>query len=220
MSTYATVADMRDGGVTEAAASDARVAMALDEASRTIDRVTGWFFEPRELTVRLSGRRTPTIELPFPPIRLTHVRVGGGFWMPAYDIPLTPELVWIVGAPIRPDFDGGRITLRFGYAFPYGQGNVEVVGVFGYTEEDGTPNGRTPLAIRRATMLLALRTLPTVADVEARLDNRLRPRLLEERTRDQSYRAAQAPVWSQLTGDPEVDEILARYRRPLGLGAV
>jgi hypothetical protein len=216
---YATVADMRAEGVTQDVASDARLELALDEATRTIDRLTGWFFEPRHETVRLSGRNTPTIELPFPPLELEHVRVGGGFWMPAYDIPLTPDLIWVVGAPIRADFDGARITLRFGYAFPLGQGNIEVIGTFGYTEPDGTPRGRTPLPIRRAAMILALRTLPAVSDVETREDIRRRPRIVEERTRDQAYRLSPAPLTTQLTGEPEVDDILLRYRRPLGLGA-
>jgi hypothetical protein len=219
VSSYASIADLRAEGVTEAAASDLRLGFALEEASRTIDRLTGWFFEPRNEVIRLSGRNTSTIELPFPPIALTHVRVGGGFWMPAYDIPLEPELVWIVGAPIRADFDVPRITLRFGYAFPWGQGNVEVEGTFGYTEPDGTPQGRTPLAIRRATMILALRSIPGVGDVEAREDNWRRPRLVEERTRDQSYRLAPPVPATDLTGEPEVDQILIRYRRPLGLGA-
>ena len=219
MTAYATVADLRAEGVGEDVASDVRLGFALEEASRTIDRLTGWFFEPRPETIRLSGRNTPTIELPFPPIELTHVRVGGGFWMPAYDIPLVPELVWIVGAPIRADFDVPRITLRFGYAFPWGQGNVEVVGTFGYTEPDGTALGRTPLAIRRATMILALRSVPAVGNTEAREDTWRRPRLIEERTRDQSYRLAPPPIATSLTGEPEVDEILTRYRRPLGLGA-
>ena len=217
---YATVAEMRAEGVGDDVASDARLELALDEATKTIDRVTGWFFEPRQETVRLSGRGAATIELPFPPIKLAHIRVGGGFWMPAYDLPLTPELVWVVGAPVRADFDAPRITLRFGYAFPFGEGNIEVTGIFGYTEPDGTPQGRTPLAIKRAAMILALRSLPRVADVEAREDNRRRPRLVEERTRDQSYRLAPPVAVAGLTGEPEVDDILARYRRPLGLGAV
>jgi hypothetical protein len=216
---YASLAELRAEGVTPEMAGDARVLMLLDEATRTIDRLTGWFFEPRRMTVRLSGRNTPTIELPFPPITLEHVRVGGGFWMPAYDVPLSPEIVWVVGAPIRADFDVPRITLRFGYAFPLGEGNVEVVGLFGYTEEDGSETGRTPLAIKRAAMLLALRALPPIGDAEAREDNRRRARLIEERTRDQSYRLAPPMGTTTLSGDPEVDEILVRYRRPLGLGA-
>ncbi len=69
-------------------------------------------------------------------------------------------------------------------------------------------------------MLLALRGLPPIADVEAREDNRRRPRIVEERTRDQSYRLAPAPTALDLSGEPEVDDILVRYRRPLGLGAM
>ena len=219
MSTYATVADMRAEGVNDDAATDARLGASLEEASRTIDRLTGWFFEPRRETVRLSGRNAPTIELPFPPIQIDHVRVGGGLWMAAVDLPISPELMWIVGAPVRPDFDVPHITLRFGYAFPLGQGNVAIEGLFGYTEPDGTPTGRTPLAIKRATMILALRSLPGVGDVEARSENWRRHRLIEERTRDQSYRLAPPPLSTSLTGEPEVDEILVHYRRPLGLGA-
>ena len=45
---------------------------------------------------------------------------------------------------------------------------IEVEGLFGYTEDDGTLHGRTPLAIKRATMILALRSLPAVGNVEAR----------------------------------------------------
>jgi hypothetical protein len=50
-------------------------------------------------------------------------RWGAGL-VPAYDIPLTRELVWVVGAPVREDLDAPRITLRFGYAFPLGQAIV------------------------------------------------------------------------------------------------
>jgi hypothetical protein len=210
---------MRAEGVNDDAATDPRLAMALEEASRTIDRLTGWFFEPREETIRLSGKNAPTIELPFPPIQIDRVRVGGGFWMPAIDLQVSPDLMWIVGAPVRPDFDVPRITLRFGYAFPRGQGNVEIDGLFGYTEPDGTARGRTPLAIKRATMILALRSLPAAGNVEVRGDNWRRPRLIEERTRDQSYRVAPPTNATSLTGEPEVDEVLLRYRRPLGLGA-
>jgi hypothetical protein len=216
---YASVADLRAEGVKEDLAGDLRLAAALEEASRTIDRLTGWFFEPRREIVRVSGRGAPSLELPFPPIALEHVRVGGGFWMRAYDVPLTSDTLWIEGAPVRPDFVAPRLTLRFGYAFPHGQGNVEVTGIFGYTEPDGTPYGRTPLGIRRAAMVLAVRALPAIGDIEAREDVERRARLVEERTRDQSYRLAPPPAGLFLTGEPEVDEILVCYRKPLGVGA-
>ena len=48
---------------------------------------------------------------------------------------------------------------------------------------------------------------------------RNRWRLLEERTRDQSYRLDRDARPAPLTGDPDVDTILGRYRRPTAMGA-
>jgi hypothetical protein len=90
--------------------------------------------------------------------------------------------------------------------------------VWGYTEYDGTPLGRTPSEIRRACMLLALRGVPPLGD-DAAWDARNRWRLVSERTRDQSYQLSPADAFGALTGDPEADRILKRYRRPAGLGA-
>src|SRR5690606_34186710 len=73
---YASVADLRDEGVSVAQASDARLVALIDEAGRAIDSFTGWFFEPRSLTLRLDGRGTPSIEPPVPPIELTQLLVG------------------------------------------------------------------------------------------------------------------------------------------------
>ena len=138
---YATVADLRAEGVTTATADDARLTSLIEEAGQTIDRITGWFFEPRLLTLRLEGRGRPTIQPPFPPIRLDRLTVKG------VELPLTPADIVIVGAPVCPGFSGPRITLRH-RVFPLGQGNVEIEGLWGYTEPDGTAPGRTPLPRR------------------------------------------------------------------------
>jgi hypothetical protein len=210
---YASVADLRAEGVAAAAASDARLELLLDEATRLIDRLTGWFFEPRALTLRLSVRGAPSLELPVPPIRLDRLMLGDA------ELPLDSTALLIVGAPVQPGFDGPRLTLRHGRRFPYGRGNVVAEGLWGFTEDDGTPEGRTPLAIRRACMLLALRNLAPLAD-DASFEARSRWRIVEERTRDQSYRLdAVKQAARQLTGDPEVDALLAPYVRPSPLGA-
>ena len=96
---------------------------------------------------------------------------------------------------------------------------MELSGLWGYTEPDGTPEGRTPPAIRRACMLLVLRWLSPLGDEDAAGDARNRWRIVEERTRDQSYKLAPVRGSGAFTGDPEIDAILARNRRPLGLGA-
>jgi len=213
MGTYATVEDLRDEGVTPDQASDTRLEVLLEEASRAIDRLTGWWFEPRRTTLRLDGRGTPTVEPPVPPIRVQRLEVEGKLVSRAAD-----DLL-VVGAPVEPMFDSPRLTLLTGAVFPEGQANVKVTGWWGYTEDDGTTYGRTPLSIRRACMLLVLRGLPLLGDTEAVVDAISWWRITEERTRDQSYKLDRVRETAPLTGDPEVDRILLRYRRPAGLGA-
>ncbi|MFI5301706.1 MAG: hypothetical protein ACHREM_26760, partial [Polyangiales bacterium] len=84
---------------------------------------------------------------------------------------------------------------------------------------DDTPLGRTPAPIRLVTMQLVLRALPLLSDGDAWESARLRWRLLEERTREQSYKLGPRSLTTFLTGDPELDAVLFRYRRPMALGA-
>ena len=230
MGAYATIAEVRAEGVPVAQADDTRLLSLLEEASRTIDQVTGWFFEPRLLALRLEGRGVPTIEPQFPPIRIDRLSIG------SFDLSLEPRDLVVVGAPIQPGFDGPRITLRHGRVFPRRDGSlplpsmysmeplllvddsITAEGLWGYTEPDGTPTGRTPVEIRRACILLVLRGLPLLTSEDA-WDARNRWRLVSERTRDQSYSLSPNDAFGTLTGDPEVDRILRRYMRPRGLGA-
>jgi len=208
---YATVAELRAEGVTVAQADDARLLALIDAATAEIDRVTGWFFEPRDATYTLDGRGAATLELPAPPIRLDRLVVDES------ESSLASTEVVIVGAPVGPGFDGPRLTRRYG-RFPRGRGNVVVEGRFGYTEPDGTPEGRTPPAIRRACILLVLRWLHPLGD-DAAFDARNRWRIVEERTRDQSYKLAAPGASTGVFGDPELDATLLCYRRPAPMGA-
>jgi hypothetical protein len=210
---YASLADARAEGITVSQASDDRLRLLIDEASRSIDRMTGWFFEPRQMDVWLDGRGTPKIELPVHPIRLDRLVVHGTEWS------TDPGHLVIVGSPIPATVPTPRLTLKQGASFPRGYANILASGLWGLTEDDGSPTGRTPLDIRRACLLLVLLHLPLLADTDATADARNRWRLVEERTRDQSYKLSPAPNRLLISGDPEVDEILARYRRPAGLGA-
>ena len=178
-----------------------------------IDRLTGWYFEPRLATFTLDGRGTPSLEPPVPSIRLDELRLGTSSLSLAFE-----DLV-VVGAPVAPGFAAPRFTLRGGRAFPRGEGNVVATGLWGYTEDNGTPEGRTPLAIRRACMLLVLRSLSPLSE-EAAFEARSRWRIIEERTRDQSYKLSPGASRSvTLVGDPEIDALLVPYLRPAALGA-
>jgi len=211
---YASVADARSESVTVTEASDARLLRLLDEATALIDRVTGWFFEARDATFRLDGRGSRSLELPVPPIRVDRLVVSGA------EVSVIAGDLVIVGAPIQPGFDGPRLTFPHGRRFPRGSDNVVVEGRWGFTEPDGTAEGRTPLAIRRACLLLTLRNLATLSS-DAAAEARSRWRIIEERTRDQSYRLnpIQITASTSLTGDPEIDALLANYVRPMPIGA-
>jgi len=208
---YATVSDLRGEGVTADQASDARLEALLADATAEIDRATGWFFEARDAVFVLDGRGTPSLELPVPPIRIDRLEVGGA------DVTASLAALVVVGAPVGPGFDAPRMTWRYA-RFPRGFGNIVVGGRFGFTEPDGTPEGRTPPAIRRACVLLVLRGLDALGG-DAGFDARNRWRLVEERTRDQSYKLAEPGGTSGPFGDPEIDLALLRYRRPTPLGA-
>lgn len=210
---YASLADMRAEGVTPAQASDERLTALLVEASAFVDHVTGWFFEPRTMVLRMDGRGTPSLEPPVPPIRLDELLIDG------VAASLAQDDIAIRGAPVLPGFDAPRLTLARS-VFPKGTDNVVANGLWGYTEPDGTPTGATPPAIRRAVMLLVMRWLPLLGDAEATAA-KSQWRILEERTRDQSYRLSPlSSVGVTFTSDPEIDLLLARYRKPIGLGAV
>jgi hypothetical protein len=209
---YATVQELRDEGVTEAQASDSRLTTLLAEATETVDHLTGWFFEPRQMEIRLDGRGRQLIEPPIVPIAIQELWVEG--------VLLPPERYRVWGAPVPPRFSAPRIEL-LGARFPTGQGNVLARGTWGYTEHDGTELGRTPWAIRRAAMLIVMRLLPRIGDQDAVQEARDWWRVLEQRTRDQSvkFAAVSASSSAPRSGDPEVDALLAHYTRPIALGA-
>ena len=211
---YATVAELRAEGVAPTTASDARLEALLADAGAFVDSVTGWFFEPRPLTLRMDGRGHPSLEPPFPPIRIDALSVEH-----QGALSTAPEDLVVDGSPVPPGFSGPRLTRRHGRRFPKGVANVTASGLWGYTDADGTVTGRTPAAIRTATMQLVLRALPVLTDGDAWESARHRWRLSEERTRDQSYRLNPPTFSTFITGDPDIDLVLLRYRRPAGLGA-
>ncbi|MGE5787938.1 MAG: hypothetical protein ACM3ZE_25315 [Myxococcales bacterium] len=208
---YASVADLRGEGVTSTEASDERLVVLIEEATQFIDRLTGWCFEPRTMSLRLNGRGSGVLELPVPPIRITRLVIN------EIELPTSPEDEIVFWAPIPSYFDGPRLVLLRG-VFPRGHANVLVEGRFGYTEYDGTPEGRTPLAIRRACMLLVLRSLAPLTS-ETSSEARSRWRVTEERTRDQSFKLASIEGGAAFTGDPEIDALLGPYARHSALGA-
>lgn len=237
---YTSVAAMREEGVTETQASDNRLMTLIARASRSLEMFTGRWFEPRSHTFLMDGRGGPILQLEIPIIRVTAVRLldyddpsgelGDDLDLDqlrvynrhisqqllAPDDRENPRIEWITVA-------GRRFGIVGGY-FPTGSQNVLVSGVFGYTEPDGSQYGRTPSDIELATQMLVVRNLAKLADVSARQETALAPRITEMRTRDQSISYSAAGGGSArlgaFTGDPEIDVIIARYMRPPTMAAV
>lgn len=197
---YTSIARLRAEGVTTAMASDDRLAELIAEASDEIDRITRWWFEPRELTLALNGNGQRILALPAPPIEIESVTLGevaatdwdAQGWAP-------------VETPKRPH---PALVRRGCLAWPTGTGNVTVVGTFGYVEADGD-DGRTPRAIRRAAELMVIRMArPLMAEA----DERFRGRVQSMRTSKQSISFfATAPGATAFDDDPEISRILAGF---------
>lgn len=227
---YAFVSDMRAEGVPVMDASDARLQVLIALASRYIERMTGRFFEPRPQTLTLDGRGGRTLLFGQPIIGIESVRIDSSPFSPA-DLPIDRSLLRVYnrhltqGLLLPDDRDNPKLELFHvddearAFVWPKGQQNVTVTGVFGYTEPDGSPTGRTPELIRHATKLLVMRELPLLGNVDQREDAQRRFRLTSERTRDQSYTLEALRLHGAFTGDPEIDNILAAYQRPPDLGA-
>jgi hypothetical protein len=209
---YCMLQDLRDEGFGPEAVSDVRLARIIALASRTIERITGRFFEPRRQRIELDGLGSSELLLDEPIIAIERIDIGGGG-------PVSGATVYnrhITQGLMLPD-DRQNPRIRLG--FPCGARNVRVTGLFGYTEPDGSPTGTTPLLIREACKRLVVREIPPLADTGRREDVRQRYRILQERTREQSYTLDRLAHPGALTGDPAIDDILVQFMRPADLGA-
>lgn len=240
---YAMVSDLRAEGVSASEATDARLTRLIRLASQYVDRMTGRFFEPRSMTLTLDGNGGRILLLGHPiiavrdvtllvamPVEVGELPVTSGFFR-VYNRHLTQglldpddrenprleffhesDLLGVHSTPAASLGLGSLVWLR-------GVQNVVVDGLFGYTDPDGTPSGRTPDLIRHVTKLLVLREIPVMTDTSLREDRQQRWRIVSERTRDQGYNLEPLRAQGAFTGDPAIDAILVAYQRPPHLGA-
>jgi hypothetical protein len=236
---YGSLRELRDEGVTVTQASDARLIAAILRASAYVNRITGRDFSPRYKLLRLDGRGGSVQLLWEPIIALETLHFSTSPLFPS-DLQVQADFYRVYnrhlsGLNTPDDRDDPKVELfrssedlqgirPFTFSrliFPKGQHNVEAVGVFGYTEADGSPFGVTPTEIRRVTHLLTLREIPKLMSC-SREETLSRYRIKSEKTRDQSYDLEGLKDLGRIgrfTGDPEIDSILAAYLRPPMMGA-
>jgi len=246
---YALPSEVRDEGLPSSgigAVTDARLLLASIKAAQFIERITRRFFEPRFLSIAVDGKNsgaimigpgTPIIGIDVIRYATTHLLLSSlaadSNSYRVYSRHLSQGLL----SP--DDRDNPRLELYglkdyltiYSLAdlrFPRGQQNVEVSGVFGYTEADGSPMGCTPVLLREAAMRLTLRNTGKLTDSDAETDRRFAARITSERTRDQAitYSAGMPPgslsagaAAGAFSGDPLIDSLLGGFLCPPDMGA-
>lgn len=237
---YCFLQDLRDEGFAPELLPDARLAALIQLASRYIESVTERFFEPRRQILDVDGRGASELLLGEPVIAIERLEIVSHRGPRPPGVPMSPGIEpesyrvynrHITQGLAKPDDrdnpkiafarhgDGPRPLVGSGFGFPPGSRNVRVTGLFGYTDFDGSPTGCTPLLIREVCKRLVAREIPLLGDTGRREDAQRRYRLIQEKTRDQSYTLDKLQLHGALTGDPEIDTILIQFKRPADLGA-
>jgi hypothetical protein len=216
----------------------AELQLALDRASRKVEALTQRLFEPRYRVFEYSVRgETPILFLDEPVIAIEKIEVDSGGVIPGSVITTDVDLSNLrvfnrhLTALLSPD-DRDNPKLAFAKVgipsiftegravFPEGEKNVRITGVFGYTDPDNGPFGRTPTSLSEIVIALAAREVldPLGSDIATQMPGRI----TEAETRDQRVKFAvtggSSAQSEMMTGDPRLDSLLMKYVRPAHIG--
>lgn len=120
-------------------------------------------------------------------------------------------------------FHGGLLGVvqeRQPAKFRAGPQGVEIVGLFGYTDPDGSCDGETPDDIRRVCIAMVNRESPVISDTDERESRMDRGFITHESTHSQSYTKDAQGVSKGVTGDRWIDNTLARYTLSFTIGVL
>ena len=242
---YAFVFEMRDEGITATVADDERMFETIFVQSQLIDKITGRNFDAEAKTLSINGRGGRILQLEEPIVALESVEilpqpfVSGGTLVdqdnmrvfnrhlsqnlrrpddranPRIEFIHGRDLLGVRGQPF--DIAAGLTT----FVWPTGPQTIEIKGAFGYTEPNGSPAGKTPRLVNRIARLLTNRFFRQISDTQQQAVTR-DARIKREKTRDQEVefdKPVGALVGGVFTGDPEIDNLLVMFMRPIGLGA-
>lgn len=194
---YITVEELRKAGITEEQASRDRLEALILRAMSLIELHTGQWFEPRQRVYTLDGNGRKSVDLPVPvadPDTLM-VWVDGQLLMPgSFSVCSQGEDRW---DPYLWRAEG----------WPRGHRNIRVQGMFGFVED----NGKTPEPIKHACAMYVQLLLKHPDE---------RRRVSQEGAEGAQVTYERDSRFAGYSGDPEIDSILAAYRRPIAVGAV
>lgn len=250
---YASVSDVRAEGV-PATISDARILEQLALASRRLDNWTGRYFVPKYKTMNVDGQQRDSLWLDEAICAIEQVQIVAweGYINPGEFVVYNRHLTQNLLSPDDRDFPQIAYRLRGDYAIysssyvtwttpswlasrrltwgNIGRQSVQITGVFGYTEFDGSPCGCTPILAKMATVLIAMKSLTPVYKSGIGNGGGWSPggSVVEMRTREQTIRW-NAPEFgsngssfnnmARYTGDPAIDSLIEQLCRPI-VGAV
>lgn len=207
--------------------ADSALDSLILQAQAFIDRHTRQWFNARAGVVKRMGNNSSLMQLPVAIISVSQIILNGN--QPPLD--LAGALIG-TGRFISDDRRNPRIILRRANLDIFAleprvflkERITEITGVFGFLEEDGS----TPLLIQRATLKLAiLRMMNTAgASAAASASSGDRGPVESEKTdiHEISYFDPRASTGSStsdgtgLSGDDEVDDIIASYKGPILIG--
>lgn len=210
-----------------------QIQVTLMDVSRQIQDLTGRFFDPTFLSMELNGTSAGALPIGDPVIGISSLSfIGGGPAEQLLDIDITFLRIYnrhLTGLINPDDRDNPRVEFSTDLLpgkilaqgrFAQGRKNIQLEGVFGYTEPDGSPIGTRPRRLARAAGILALRTLqdPFGVDVFTSQPGRIKG----AKTRDQqvTFGSVRDGAVGPLTGDRIVDDLLIPFLRPPHYGAV
>lgn len=249
---YASVDDLRVEGVPPEV-SDALLQTRIRRASALIEKYTRNWFYPRQCVFHLDGSGSGILQIEHPIIAVTEVRVSydNRLGLPTTTV-LDPTLYRVFNRHLTEhlldpdDRANPKVQCLFGTTyghptrriwvsdwFPKGVQNIQVSGLFGYTDPDDgvtlwtdgvTPVGVTPETIRTACMMLVVRDLLPLADIEGRSEQGAAGAIRQLRTRDQQITYGSTTnvgaTASGIAGNTELEAMLAPFCRRGTLGAV
>lgn len=212
----------------------------IDEVSHAVEVWTGRWFEPRYRIIKKRGQALPVLRLDIPIIAIEDIyaiwQTTTGQDSYKYEQYLFKVYNRHLDAQVEEDdrrdpnleltdVDGTVVEVS-GFAWPYGNQNIEVRGVFGYTDPEFDPNsgstviGKTPADIARAVGALVSRRISDPA--MSSLLTSSPGGVTSMKTRDQSisFGGASSSEGSSLSGDSLIDQILIKYCKPFAFGAV
>ncbi len=242
--------DLRDEGVSTRF-SDARVMQAIRLATKRIQRITERSFFPEARTFNLSGNGSQWLAVAEPIIAIDSIKVlyFGTDLTDSVELDPTTYRVYSrhvsqgmrqpndlfnpkveIVLPLLPNWEPVDPPAAWwwnGMMFPPGSQNIQLTGVFGATEYDGTPTGRTPEEISWVCKRLAIAALPKLASAAAASGGAAGSGapagpVKRIKTRDQEieYVGPSSIRVGDITGDVEIDDILMAWRRPPQFSAV